>query len=392
MKKILILILFCVSTACLSAVDLGGQFYNNTKIGAVDRFKTPIINQENSLTGWINVPFSNSGLSYFGAELLFKYKYTNTNLSSGEAGIHKPLLDLTLLKFSHTMKISRTTSLILSVGRFGFSDTTRLILNQAADGFLLNFKMPKFTLTFYSGYTGLLNSLNIDMLAHKKATWARRYSMIYDFASPYLIADLGVSFPYLFKQQTLGVEFLAAIGLPGPNGNNLGLSRFYATLLLNGPIIHNLFYVLSTTFGDYNGIDISNMTKFNLTFYPNYKSSNITFNVLYASGENGPIGSFLGLTGIDATYATTNTQHSGMFKTGISASMKPVNPLLVGLGADVVVNCVENNFDYRGFQWNAQLRYQVFSDLQLALLLTNFIGKEISYDKFEASFRIYWTF
>ncbi len=95
----------------------------------------------------------------------------------------------------------------------------------------------------------------------------------YYMASPFIIGQASVYFPYLFFNQSLGVEGLTAIGTKGPNGDNADYNRFYGTLSLNGSVGKNKFYVLSTTFGaeviDGDFDKLSNLSQLSFTYYRN---------------------------------------------------------------------------------------------------------------------------
>ena len=167
-------------------------------------------------------------------------------------------------------------------------------------------------------------------------------------------------------------------------------NRFYITATLNGPIIQNLFYTFTSTLGifktaDSDDTDIGNMTQGTVSYYfPDFNSASVSFNALYASGEQGPFKAFKGFSEMSASYALTAHQYSSIVKAGVSASMKPLSVLYVGTGFDVVFDCLEK-FEYSGFQFAGNAKWQVFSDLQLGAALSAFIGKEKENSKYEIS-------
>ena len=60
------------------------------------------------------------------------------------------------------------------------------------------------------------------------------------------------------------------------------------------------------------------------------------------------------------------------------ASIKPIEPLFLSLSSDFVFDVAENNSvqDYKGFQYSAQVRYQIFDDV-----LVNFTASQIFYNQ-----------
>lgn len=377
MKKNIYITVALLFIAIVPAVslDLGGILSNNTKIGTRNDGSVPL-QQQNSLTLWIRQPLNNAGNHYFAAEGFFQYEYSNTNLRAQIKGTHHPIIDITLLKYNYTFMIDAVKSISFSFGRFGFSDMTSLIFNQTSDGFLVDFRKPRFHASFYIGYTGLLNSHNVKMV---DPTFTKSKEHWYDMATKFVVAEGSITFPNLFLNQTLGFEYLALIGAADHNQDQ---SKYMITAAMNGPIASKLFWSASTTFGNRLRSRLTNLSQIAFTVYPGVKSMAITLSGVSATGEDGPFKTFYNLTKSSAVYSTEDTQYSDMTKAGLSFSIKPVNILQLGASVDAVFTNIYN-IHYKGVQWAANIAVQPFGDLMVNLSAKQFIGKDRNTDKFE---------
>lgn len=362
-----------------TALDFGGIVSNNSKLGTRNDGTVPLV-QQNSLTAWIKKPLNSAGNHYFAAEGLFQYEYTNPNLRSKTENKHHPVIDITLLKYNYTFMIDSSNSIVFSFGRFGFSDMSSLIFNQTSDGFLVDFRKPRLHASFYMGYTGLLNSHNVAMV---DPTFSKNKEHWYDMATKFVIAEGSVTFPNIFANQMLGLEYLALIGAGEYNQSE---SKYMITAAMSGPLASKLFWAASTTFGNKLRSQLTNLSQVSFTFYPGVKSMAITWNGISATGEEGPFKTFTPLTKSAAVYSTEDTQYSDMTKTGVSFSIKPINILQLGAAADIILTNVYN-LHYKGFQWTINVSAQPFGDLTLGLIAKQFIGKDHNADKFEVALR-----
>lgn len=398
MKKIIFAItLLFITIIPVFAVDFGGVVDNNTKLifpGTTPEGEASkvFLDQRNSLTAWLRVPLNADGSFYFATEGFFQFKHLNGNPRdySAEAS-NQYLIDLTLLKLGYVLKIDSKNTVSVSLGRFAVSDMSGLIFNQNSDGVMLKYDRRWIDFNFYAGYTGFLNSLNVRMVRHPKSTYQQQNTDWYDFATPYIIMDTSVSFPYFFLNQTFSTELIVAAGATGLNfgGNNegnAGISRFFWTLALNGPIASKLFYIATTTF-EFEEYGPANLSRFSLSYYPSFLSTSLTANFVYASGNNhSGFTSFSTITSNTAVHALEKREYTGLLKAGLAASIKPANFLYLSGGFDVIWACPDKQIGYDGIEWNATVKWQPFSDLAISAGATHFIGKE-SYaktnDKFE---------
>lgn len=401
-KNLFFLTLLFVTLLPVFSLDFGFKIDNNTKLifPGVNETNKPFLDQRNSATAWIRHPFNNDGSFYFASEAYFQFKYLNGNPSDLEEGASKQfLIDLTLLKLGYSIRIDNTKTLNFSLGRFAVSDISSLVFNQASDGIMMNLNSRRFEFHFYAGYTGFLNSLNVKMLRHQDSTYGREKDEWYDFATPYVVVDTSLTFPYFFLNQTFTAELVMAAGTTGlnyggNNGGNAGISRFYLTAALNGPLASRLFYVLTSTF-EFEKYGVANLSRFILSFYPNFLSSAISLSGVYASGDNGALAHFQGITSKTAVHSLVAKEHTGLLKAGVSGSIKPLQVIYISGGVDFVWSCPEKLVSFDGFEWNATLGWQPFSDLNISAIATHFIGHpayERAQDKFELTLRASLSF
>ncbi len=358
-RKIFAAIIFSMAGAIsLGALDFGGTFFNTSRVYTNDW--DPVgLSQQDGLTAWLKTPLSQDGKIYLATEGTALFKFLVSDLSNFGGGKPAFYLDLGLLKIGYLLNVGDNL-LQINAGRFFMDDLSGLVFSQTADGASVSFTANRFVASAFAAYTGLTSAHFVSMTDDVAVTT----SSIYYCSSPFIVAGAGVSLPYLFANQTLGAEFVAAIGVNGPAGSNSGEVRPYATLTLNGPIVTGLFYDFSTTFGFKGGV--SNLSSLKLSYYPAVMDSAVNLSLLYASGANGGIKAFKGITKNSASYAYSDPDLTGIFKVGLSGSIKPLEKLYVGLETGLDFDMSES-FKYGGFEWAANAKYQFFTDLQLGI-------------------------
>lgn len=347
-------IIAAASISAVSAFDFGGALTNNTKFSGntFDDFKC---DQVNDASLWIRAPFNNSGTCYFTAEAIYEYENdfaTETTTNS---------IDCDLFKFAFSKQFG-SNKFSLAAGRFSSFDKTGFIFSQAADGLLVKFDMPRFTIAAYGAYTGLLNAQTVTILTPNDEAFSFDSDKLYDFTEKYAVGSLSITFPYILLNQTISAQFFGTFRM-----EDASYTRMYGTLGFNGSLIPSLFYNLTSTIGmtSYDGADydISNLSVLSLTLYPTKKVS-IGLDGVYASGEQGPFKSFIGFTSQTATNALDEPQYTGLIRGGISATFKPVNQVFFSARGDIVFDAHES-VEYDGFQYQADAIWQIVSDVQI---------------------------
>ena len=84
--------------------------------------------------------------------------------------------------------------------------------------------------------------------------------------------------------------------------------------------------------------------------------------------------------------------YAGIIKTGINASYKPLDVLVLNLGSDVIFNAAagdkKEEIEYFGFQYSVDAVWQVKSDFQLGFSASQFIDKDNLDDVRKTSFSL----
>ena len=351
------------------AFDFGGSVNDLTKFN-IQNFKNIGLKQQNTLSLWAKIPFTNSGATYLATEGTFMYQYNSLDLTAGP-GNSNLVADLPLLKLNHFQKFSPSSSLQLSAGRFYVSDQSGYVFLQPSDGALVQFTSLRFNAGFYGGYTGLQNAFNVTELNGPGSAYNYKagFGQLYDFSSPYFVFAGNIGAPYLFLNQSVSLEGVFAMGTKGPNGDNTGYNRGYATLTINGPILGSLFYTLGTTFSTEDFKNLGNLSVLSLAYYFGTFASSISWSAVYASPH------FRGITSNTATLAAGDPEYNSLLKTELTGSFKPLSTIFIGLSAGAVFDAPEGTFAYDGVQFALNSRFQAFTDLQVGLSAGQYLGK-----------------
>ncbi|MDR1747914.1 MAG: hypothetical protein LBR47_02515 [Spirochaetaceae bacterium] len=366
MKHILTaLVILALFLPSLSAVDYGGAISNRS--GTEGPFSDMGFEQENQITAWVRVPFDNRGKTEFAAEGMYRFTWTKE-----DGPLH--ILDMGLFKFHTSFGLIDNLSLRIDAGRFGISDITGLVFSQPSDGLRVAIESPSFGIAFYGGYTGLLNEQVVSIYtgeAEEKTDYP------YSLAPAYIPAGISVRLPLFFMNQTFSSE---TFGFFDPRREH---HRIYMTLGLNGPIVGRLYYVAAAVFGvdieDGNMVNgASHLSKLELNYYPGFLSSSISLDGVFASGEFGRMNAFTPFTVVSVLPAAEwSMLYSGLLKTGLTFTIKPVDPLFCLAQAHLLFDMPGKGEypSWGGWQWILSARYNLFSDLNLSLGAGQFIPK-----------------
>lgn len=369
-------------SSLMFAFETGGLITNETKFHHVDengqKSDSLKLNQKNGISLWLRAPFTEDGSSYFTTEGSFKTEYDASKPEDSEKFILTADLNLFKVVFKNEAEAG---TMLLSAGRFFFSDLSGLVLAQNADGAQFDFSSSVFGASIYGAYTGLLNKKNITILedtnVSQEAVDAKK---LYDPASKYVIGGLRLSAPYFAAGQTASLEGLGAFQLKDGDKYN----RFYGTLSFSGPIVPSisLYYNLSSTLGiikTENDTFKTNLTKASVSIYPDFKSASVSLNGVYASGNQGPLkGGFVGFTSQTAVESTKSAEYNSIAKGGLSASIKPVSNFLLTASGDLVLSTAardeQKDIKMAGFQCSAGANWQVVSDVSLGANFIQYIA------------------
>lgn len=366
MKRIFLTFLLLLTSFSVFAFDFGGILSTTSYVQ--DSVKNLSFNQYVESSLWMRAKLGNNTTLTSDIFYSFNGDFANdAEIQAGKTSSFINKLDLSSLKLDTKFNLKNNNSLNLTLGRFLINDFSGFVFAQKLDALALRFINQNAVVNFYTGYTGLLNHHTVPMYS---PSFVPEDKSLYTFTSPYIVANISAKFPVLFASQNLGVELFTAV-----DAHKFEYNRLYSSLAFDGPIYKSLYYALTSTYqfnlGTYpENHSWGNFTKAEISYFSGIKSLILSANVIYVSDSFTPISS------IDIL--TDGSNLDSVFKTGFLASIKPIEPLFLSLGSDFVFDVAENNSvqDYKGFQYSAQVRYQIFDDV-----LVNFTASQIFYNQ-----------
>ena len=374
MKKLLSsIVLTGLLAASLSAFEWGGIFNNNTGFTGSD-FAGLKIDQKDTLDLWAKIPLNRANTQYIAAEGYYKFEYDDTNPDKSISPVSN-IVNVSVLKYVLSQELKNKSQLQLSAGRFGFNDQSGYILNQTNDGLQFSYGLTSLNFSVFAGYTGLQNSLSVTIITPDETNYQEQGISIYKLSPAYLPFAANVTLPSLFANQTLNVEALGCIDLLGDNFN-----RYYATLSLNGNITKIFGYSLKTTVGSINFSDVSNLSSVTLRFTPASFMA-VYAEGIYASGENGFLKPFKGITSQKADFSMSEPEYSGLIKATLGCTGIIAKRINLGAQFGVVFDCLTETIGYKGLQYQISGGWNIFSDLQLGFTMSQFIANNADENK-----------
>ena len=371
MKRIFLTFLLFLTSFSVFAFDFGGILSTTSYVQ--DSVSNLSFNQYVETTLWTRAKFGKN--TTFSTEFFYSFNGDFANASELQAGKNSTFtnkFDLSNLKFTSKFYLENGT-IDLSLGRFLVNDFSGKVLAQKIDVTAFSFSNQSLVLKFYAGYTGLLNNYTVGMFSPDFVSVKNPF---YTFAVPYGIANLSVKLPVLFASQNLGFELYTAL-----DAKDFSYNRIYSGISFDGPIYKSLYYALISTFqftfGSYpEKSNFGNLSKAEITWFSGIKSFILSAGATYVSDSFTPI------TSTDVLIDGSDLD--SVLKTGIFASVKPIDKLFLSLGSDFVFDVAENNAvqDYKGFQYSAQVRYQLLDDV-----LLNLSASQIFYNRQNAIYQ-----
>ncbi|MBP3771879.1 MAG: hypothetical protein J6I53_04200 [Treponema sp.] len=390
LKKSLICAFALASAGMLSALETGGLVTNDTTFANEEKDGSLKLNQKNGASLWLRAPLSEDGSSYFSAEGSFTSEYIASEEDSDKK--LKLTLDATLFKLVLQKQLD-SAEINFSAGRFYNSDLTGIIYTQNGDGAKIEAAFPRFEITAFGAYTGLLNAKNVTIIDFPESSeltpdLTDKEKTLYVTAKKFVVGSLTFTLPNIFANQTIAMEGLGAFSLESTKYN-----RVYGTLALTGPIVSPMFYNLSSSIGMFKYEDSdwekSNLTTASISVYPDFKSMSLSLNGLYASGSQGSFKPFQGFTSGTAVSSLLEPEYTALAKAGLSASIKPVQNVLLAASGDIVFDAAAGDegdkIEQAGFEYSVSVNIQALSDVSLGAGLTQYIGKEDYEDTIGAS-------
>lgn len=364
MKKSIITTALVSLTLAAFAADFGGTFTNISKFADQTPDDGLKLDQKDAVSLWFSTPFGSSDANSF--LIMGTYQFERN------FGLEKTIQ---YVDIDTARVIYNVSDLTLTAGRFFWADMTGRIYAQNGDGASVTYALPSFNVTAYGFYTGLLNSQTTTILDPE---FSADPDKLYDMCPKYFAGGLKASLPGLIGEQTVSAEGIFTTKLSGTAN-----TRAYAEAQLSGPLTNNIYYDVTGAFGfskyDEGDFEMSNLSVANLNFYPPLNAeTSIGLSAVYASGEQGPFKPFVGFTSSTAVESIDEPEYTSLAKAGINASVKPVRNLLLLAGADAVFDAMDDSIEYKGFQYNAKINWQIVSDVLASAGITQYFDSDIS--------------
>ena len=347
------------------SVVFGGNFATDNSVSFYEEQDLFFSNSEN-LTLWLKLPLSKNYKSFFACEGFYDF---SVEKSQSQQAVINHTLDVSLFKFAFNFSSDKVTTDI-NLGRFTFTDTSGIIFNQSVDGLFTNFAIDKTDLSFFAGYTGLINARNTSYFENPYDD----SKSIYALSPKFLVTSVRGKFN-IFNTQFFNTEFFASFDL-----GKLDYNKLYTTVAFNGAISQRLFYILQSTLGmniksdGSEKLKISNLSKIDLAAYFDFLNSSLTFSGVYASADSEGITAFKPVSEISSSFV--NNSFSSILKAGMMYTLKPVDSLYVALESDAVCSFDNTNSEliFDGIQWKVETKWQILSDMYVSLNGKQFIS------------------
>ncbi len=279
MKKLLVFVIILLAAAAtVSAFDFGLTIDNST--GFTKDEEEAEFTQRDKASLWFdgnvtkNLTFATQG------------SYTFT--------IDEPVFfDLELLRvggnFANTGE--NPFSFSFKAGRFKLSDFTNKVLSHTADGGYIELASPTLSISFSTGFTGLVQKPASSILMSLSDVEDRELDGYY-FGSHRFIQGMNIKFPEILFNQTLNLSMLYQRDLRAEERLHSGggyVHTFYHGAGLSGPIVPPLYYNAfvyinsGTVAGDSILAEMAGVT-LNL-YLQELLGSKVSLDFVYASGD-----------------------------------------------------------------------------------------------------------
>ena len=367
MKRSLISILFAMLLLPSSfGYEWGLSLVNSTEFKGQE-FDSLKLNQNDSLSLWTKIPFNKSNSSYLVGDVSYHFKYEDAG--NNPVGFQN-IVNLNMFKFVSELSFNNVNKMFIMAGRFPIVDSSRKVFAQSSDGLYLKYAGVFTNISLYGGYTGLLNSKEVTVLTPSETKYKEASNDFYTLAPKYVPVSVMFNFPSLFANQQLNIQGWGFLDLNGDNFN-----RYYANIELDGYLAKGLHYSLSSVFGTVNFENLMNCSELTIKYFVSEPFA-LQCSALYASGKNEIFDAFTGVTSNSVILAYENTECSNLFKAELGAVVSVLQKCLISAKGAYVADFTEESMDYRGIQWESNIIWNIFDDVQLSASMGQFYGQD----------------
>ena len=367
MKRSFISILFAMLLLPSSfGYEWGLSLVNSTEFKGQE-FDSLKLNQNDSLSLWTKIPFNKSNSSYLVGDVSYHFKYEDAG--NNPVGFQN-IVNLNMFKFVSELSFNNVNKMFIMAGRFPIVDSSRKVFAQSSDGLYLKYAGVFTNISLYGGYTGLLNSKEVTVLTPSETKYKEASNDFYTLAPKYVPVSVMFNFPSLFANQQLNIQGWGFLDLNGDDFN-----RYYANIELDGYLAKGLHYSLSSVFGTVNFENLMNCSELTIKYFVSEPFA-LQCSALYASGKNEIFDAFTGVTSNSVILAYENTECSNLFKAELGAVVSVLQKCLISAKGAYVADFTEESMDYRGIQWESNIIWNIFDDVQLSASMGQFYGQD----------------
>ncbi|AGT44611.1 hypothetical protein [Treponema pedis] len=375
-NKPAVLMLFFTAILCF-AFEGGGLLktgigFDIKKPSLPDSKTSLTLNHYDGITVWAKQNMDKSGNFNFNVQGSYLFSLKKDLKPKNEKAVLKHILDIELLKFSFFLPVTSKSNMSIEFGRYGLTDITKTVLDQQMDGVFISYTQPDFSCFFNLGYTGLLNAHTVQINSRNKTKNTNIYRL-----SPSFFQISGLfHVPAGKENHSIDFEVNSFI-----ETKKAGASRTYFILSANGPIMPNLFFILSAA-GGLMSAEKSLKPGFfvngELNYYFDRYGAKIGGKTQWFSGGKFSFDTFTKTSASKMLFIG----YSDLLKAGFNFSIKPINDLFIGSDFGIFCKGLHQKGQkfFTGFEWTAYLGYTLFEDISFGFDTGIFIDKNKNVD------------
>lgn len=349
----------------LTATDYGLELMNKVGVTKLDEAE---LFTEHKATLWGTFPFNNENTRSLAVE---GSVYASRPADTSEFDYY---VDVDLLRFSTTVRNDDSGRILIDIGRFPVSDSTGIILNQGMDGFSLEMVRDFGNLSFFAGYTGLLNARQEETLMTVDDSTDSATDDIYAIGARRVVGKAVLHIPEIFGSSDLLIQTMGQYDLRDQIDSDAAeiMHTVYGTVMLTGPFNPTLFYTVSGTFqsGILDSDDTYSLHSIlavgRLDYYP-VPATQVYTEIMYTSGEDSFFSHFQPITSQDA-----GTLYAGGYSNIIkgTAGVNYNSMDMLNLDGSIAVFLYPQEVDgfdglYTATEINAGATFRATSDLRM---------------------------
>lgn len=332
------------------AFDFGVALDSSFLIYDTENFQTDETTMEISegVTLWAREKISKNISFYTKGNYQFSYDFEDFSQK----------IDLSNFQVQMVFPKSDTTKIALDLGRFPVFDAGRMIYNNPIDGGKIALEISQLDLELFCGYTGLLNGKSINI---SDSTVITDNEKVYALASGFVAAGFSTTAKNFFKNNSINFDISTFVPTSADEDRKTAL---YSEIGINGAlssmIYHDLYAGVSLFFTEEPKAGV--FFDGTLSCYPGFLSSCIATEITFVTDTYFPF--------VDNSCVLGESESlNGLFKWGLTGSIKPVSTLLLAVGGDFVMDVEGSSFAKDCIQWNSSLKWQILSDVQFDMYI-----------------------